>query len=140
MPRYATLIDKHGNLKYLLYGLLCGVYTHFFYPIFLFALNHSLWTSTLIYRMFPSALQTGLHPLALVMRSLSDYGLVSRRNVARLAMFRSDSEDKTVAKDEVAVACSSSSPTENEEVPGICWRFARHGEILPTETFYGICG
>lgn len=88
--------------------------------------------------MFPSALQIGLLPLALVGRSLSDYGFKSRRKVARPAMFRSDSEDAIVAKDEVAIP--SSSAAENAEVPGICWKVARHGEILSTETFHQVCG
>ena len=100
--------------------------------------HQSTQASSPIYSMFPSALQVGLLPLALFGRSLSDYGFKSRRKVAGPAMFRSDSEDAIVAKDEVAMA--SSSPVENAEVPGVCWKFARHGEILSTETFPQVCG
>lgn len=91
-----------------------------------------------MYSIFPSPLQVGLLPIALVGKSLCDYSLMSRRRVARLAMFRSDSDDTIVAKDEVAVL--NSSPAEDTEVSGICWKFARHGKILLPEVFHGICG
>ena len=81
-----------------------------------------------VYNMLPSALQSGLQPLALVRRSLSDYGLRSRRRVTKLGMSCSETGDTLVARDEIAIA--SSSTADNAEVPGIGWKFARHGKIL----------
>ena len=46
-------------------------------------------------------------------------------------MFRSESEDTFVAGDEMAVTSSCS--VDNAELPGICWKFARHGKILHTK-------
>lgn len=80
--------------------------------------------------MFPRALKTGLQPFALVRRSLSDYSLRSRRRVTSPVMFRSEIDGTLVVGDEMAVP--GSCLAENTEVPGICWKFARHGEILHT--------
>ena len=91
-----------------------------------------------VFSMLPIALQIGLHPFALVRRGLSNYSLRSRNNVTSLVMFGDESEeveeteDATPAEDETVVSgvCSP----DSAEVPGICWKFARHGKILPTET------
>lgn len=93
--------------------------------------NHTTRTALPLYSMLPSALQTGLHPLASVGRSLSDYSHRSRRRVTSLVMSRSESEDTLMAGDEMAVASSCS--VDSAEVSGICWKFARHGKILHTK-------
>ena len=87
-----------------------------------------------VYSILPSALQSGLQPLALVRRSLSGYSHRSRRRVTSLGMFRSDSQDSLVARDELTVASSSS--VGNAEVSGICWKFARHGKILHLDSLH----
>ncbi len=87
-----------------------------------------------VYSMLPNALKTGLQPLALVRRSLSDYSLRSRRRVTSLVMFRSESEDTLVAGDEIATTSSCSA--DNAEVSGIRWKFARHGKILHTKVLH----
>ena len=43
-------------------------------------------------------------------------------------MYRQESEDTEVVRDEMAVA--SSRPPDSAEVSGICWKFARHGKFL----------
>ena len=88
--------------------------------------DQSTQTSSPVYSMLPNALQSGLQPLALVRRSLSGYGYKSRRRVTSLGLFRSDSQDTLVARDEITVA--SSSPANNAEISGISWKFARHGK------------
>ena len=94
--------------------------------------------SSPVYSMLPNALQSGLQPLALVRRSLSGYGHKSRRRVTSLGIFRSNSQDTLVARDEMTVA--SSSPADNAEVSGICWKFARHGNILHLDSLHQYSG
>ena len=96
--------------------------------------DQSAQTSSLVYSMLPYALQSGLQPLALVRRSLSGYGHKSRRRVTSLGVFRSDSQDTLVARDQITVASSSS--IDNAEASGICWKFARHGKILHLESLH----
>ena len=43
-------------------------------------------------------------------------------------MYRQESEDTEVVRDEMAVV--SSRPPDSAEVSGICWKFARHGKFL----------
>ena len=96
--------------------------------------GQSAQTSSPVYSMLPHALQSGLQPLALVRRSLSG----SRRRVTSLGIFRSDSQDTLVARDEMTLASSSS--VDNIEVSGICWKFARHGKILHLDSFHQYSG
>lgn len=100
--------------------------------------DQSAQTSSPMYSMLPTALQSGLQPLALVRRSLSGYGHKSRRRVTSLGIFRSDSQDTIVARDEITVASSNS--VDNAEVSGICWKFARHGKILHLEPLHQSSG
>ena len=96
--------------------------------------DQPVWTPSPVYNMLPSALQTGLQPLVMARRSLSGYTLRSRRKVTSLVMFRSEGEDTLVARNQIAVTSSSSA--DNAEVPGIRWKFARHGKILHTKTLH----
>lgn len=82
-------------------------------------------TPSPVYSLLPSTLQSRLQPL------LRDYRLRSRSGVTSLVMLRSETEGTLVAGDEMAVASSYSA--ESTEVPGICWRFVRHGKILHTK-------
>lgn len=75
--------------------------------------------------MLPSVLQSSLQPLVLVRRSLTDYGLRSRRRVTSLDTYRSESEHTQVVPDKMAVAGECTA--DSAEVPGISWKFARHG-------------
>ena len=100
--------------------------------------NQPAQTSSPVYSMLPNALQSGLQPLALVRRSLSGYGHRSRNRVTSLGIFRSDNQDALVARDEITVA--SSSPADNAEVSGICWKFARHGKILHLDSHHQYFG
>ena len=96
--------------------------------------NQSAQIFSPVYNMLPNALQSGLQPLALVRRSLSGYSHRSRRRVTSLGMFRGDSQDTLVARNELTVASSSS--VDNAEVSGICWKFARHGKILHLDSLH----
>lgn len=90
--------------------------------------SQSAQASSPVYNMLPNALQSRLQPLALVRRRLSGYGPKSRGRVTSLSMFRSDSQEALVTRDEMTVARSS--PVDNAEISGICWKFARHGKVL----------
>ena len=81
-----------------------------------------------VFRILSSALKTRLQPLGLVRRSLSEYSLRSRRKVTSLVMYRQESEDTEVVRDEIAVA--SSHPVDSRESSGVSWKFARHGKLL----------
>ena len=100
--------------------------------------DQSSQTLSPVYNMLPNALQNGLQPLALVRRSLTGYGHKSRRRVTSLGMLRSDSQEALVARDEMTVA--KSSPIDNAEVSGICWKFARHGKILHLDSLHPYSG
>ena len=88
-------------------------------------------TASPVFNMLPSALQTGLQLLALVRRSLSAYSYASWRRANCLFVFRSESEDTLIAANDMAVTSSCSA-----EVPGIYWKFARHGKVLHLKTFH----
>lgn len=94
------------------------------------------WTSSPVYSLLPSALQIKLQPLDLVRRSLSHYSLRSPTRVTSLVMVRRESEDTLAARDEPVDGRSCSVDSEEIEVPGICWKFARHGKALHTEALH----
>ena len=85
-----------------------------------------------MYSLLPRALKSGLQPLALVRKSLSDYNLRSRGRVTSQVISRSKSEDTLVAGDDVTFKSTSSL----DSVDGICWKFARHGKIPHIKTFH----
>lgn len=93
-------------------------------------------TSSPVYNFLPSAFQIRLQPLDLVRRSLSHYSLRSPTRIASLVMVRRESEDTLTARDEPVVGRSCLVDSEEIEVPGICWKFARHGKALHTEDLH----
>lgn len=91
-------------------------------------------THSPVFNVLLIALQNRLQPLALVRRRLSDYSLGSRRKVTSQVMPCSEEKDTLENGDEMAVVkpCSP----DSAEVPGICWKFAHHGQILHTESLH----